>query len=325
MPTIQHSTNNLLGVRLIRSLIHVPASAILSSPRYRSHQHNLYQLISRPTFTGYWILKFSLTDPQPPQNSDVIIFYLHGGGYNTSQPATYLLFLLRLAEAILAQGLSVSIFALDYHLAPEYPYPTQLREARAAYSYLLHELEISPSKIVVAGDSAGGHLALSLLVNLYQQPATEARVRSVEAKPGGLVLMSPWLSLHHTPQPAVNSDVLTAPFLLASADRFLGPGRDDAEGDKISPVLEFLNPQPPTDWDAVLSSWTWVSAGANEIMFSDIASWTHSLDTMLGKERVWYAWGEGELHDWQWLETLDEGAKTRFLNKEGECEDLRVL
>lgn len=318
--------NNLFSVPLIRSLIRAPASIILSSPRYRPHSRNIYQLISRPTFTGYWILKSSLTHPQPPKNSDVTIYYLHGGGYSTSQPATYLLFLLRLAESILAQGSSLSIFALDYHLAPEYHYPTQLEEARAAYSYLLHEMEISPSKIIVAGDSAGGHLALSLLVDIHQQPVERGTSRTVETKPGGLVLMSPWLSLHHTREPAVNNDVLTSSFLLATAKNFLGPDRDDPGGDlQVSPVLEFLNPLPPTDWDTVLPHWTWVSAGTNEIMFTDIASWTHTLEARLGKERVGYKWGERDVHVWQWLETIDEGAKARFLNKEGECSDFECV
>jgi acetyl esterase/lipase len=315
--------NELLSVHLIRNLVRVTASAVLSSPRYQSYRPNLYQLVSRPTFTGYWILQSSFTDPQPPKNSDVTIFYLHGGGYNTSQPSTYLIFLLRIAESVLAQGLTLSIFALDYHLAPEHVYPTQLNEARAAYGYLLQEMEISPSKVVIAGDSAGGHLALSLLVDIQQrqqQPANQRPAHPALTKPEGLVLISPWLSLHHAREPSINNDVLTAPFLLTTAKNFLGPNTATAP---TSPFLEFLNSQPPTDWDSVLPSWTWVSAGTNEIMFTDIASWTHRLerDPRLGRGRVGYRWGEGEVHVWQWLATIDEGARTRFLDKEGECDD----
>ena len=176
---------------------------------------------------------------------------------------------------------------------------------------------------MVAGDSAGGHLALSLLVDIHQQSAEQGTARPVETKPGGLVLMSPWLSLHHTREPSMNRDVLTASFLQATAEKFLGPDRDDPQGDRVSPVLEFLNPQPPSDWDAVLPSWTWVSAGTNEIMFTDIASWTHTLEERLGRGRVGYKWGEEEVHVWQWLETIDAGARTRFLNEQGECDDFQ--
>lgn len=146
---ISFRNRSALNFRLIRFLTrpgHVHASSILSSPRYLSNRHNLFHLVSRPAFTGYWILESSLTQPQPPKASDITIFYLHGGGYFSSQPGTYLLFLLRLAESILAQGQTVSIFALDYHLAPEHCYPTQLREAAAAYSYLIKDQGIPPRK-----------------------------------------------------------------------------------------------------------------------------------------------------------------------------------
>ena len=192
------------------------------------------------------MIQSSFTDPRPPQHSDVTVFFLHGGGYFASQPDTYLLFVLRLAEAILAQDIKVSIFALDYHLAPEFPYPTQLEEAVAAYGYLLHEMAIPAERIVVAGDSAGGHLVLSMLVSLHQ--------RSSLPKSGGAMLFSPWLSLHHTPSTNAETDVLSTPFLRATARRFLGPARADRKETMADPLLEFLHPHPETDWDAVLPS-----------------------------------------------------------------------
>ena len=299
-------------MRLIRSLIN--ASDVLSSPRYIPHRHNLYHLVSRPSFTGYWIIQSSFGDPQPPQYSDVTIFYLHGGGYFSSQPETYILFLLRLAESILEQGLSISIFALDYHLAPECPYPTQLNEAEAAYRYLLDEININPMRIVVAGDSAGGHLALSLLAHLQNS-------LDQSSNPDGLALFSPWLSLNHTPSTNAERDVISAPFLKATAKHFLGP----YQGDKYSPLLEFLNPQPPIAWDTVLPSWVWTSAGTNEVMFDDIRTWAGALEQSLGKKRIECESGIGQVHDWQWLETMDDAAKRRFLKNDGEREDFEAI
>lgn len=222
-----------------------------------------------------------------------------------------------MAEAILAQDVKVSIFALDYHLAPEFLYPTQLEEAVAAYEYLLSEMVIPAEKVVVAGDSAGGHLVLSMLVSLRQ--------RSSLPKSGGAMLFSPWLSLHHTPRTNTETDVLSASFLRATARRFLGLARADREETMVDPLLEFLNPHPEIDWDAVLPSWLWVSAGTNEIMFDDLVAWTQALEKNLGSERVGWEWGEGEVHDWQWLETMDEGPKERFLTKEGKCEDFEAV
>lgn len=120
------------------------------------------------------------------------------GAIIPANPSTYLLFLLRLAESILEQGISVSIFALDYRLAPEHPFPAQLQETTAAYSYLLNEMEILAEKLIVVGDSAGGHLALSFLVKLWK-PHPEVLLNQNDKslkQPGGVVLLSPWLSLH---------------------------------------------------------------------------------------------------------------------------------
>lgn len=151
-----------------------------------------------------------------------------------------------MAEAILALNITVSIFALDYHLAPEFLYPTQLEEAVSAYDYLLHDMAIPAERVVVAGDSAGGHLVLSMLVSLQQ--------RSWLAKPGGAMLFSPWLSLHHTRSTNADTDALSASFPKATARRFLGPARADREKKLADPLLEFLNPHPKTEWDAVLPS-----------------------------------------------------------------------
>ena len=136
-------TNSLLSSRCTRFLTRpagVHESTILGSPRYRQYRYNLYHLVSCPTFVRYWILQSSLAEIRPLCALDITIFYLHGGGYFSFQPAMYLLFLLRLAESLLDQGLSVSIFAFDYPLAPEYPFPAQLRDATAAYSCLLDEV-----------------------------------------------------------------------------------------------------------------------------------------------------------------------------------------
>lgn len=310
-------TNELLNpasIRFITRPVSEHLTSILSSPRYSPYRENINRLVARPDFTGYWVLQHSLKSPKAPSNSDVTIFYLHGGGYFSSLPAHYLLFLLRLAESILDQGVSVSIFTLDYSLAPEHVFPTQLTEAAAAYAYLVSEEQIPPKKMILMGDSAGGHLALSLLVSLHEDKAFE--------KPCGLVLMSPWLSLHHEPTSFTSNahtDVLSAPFLRRNARRFLGHDQKtsrDAFEDvyRNSPYLEFLTPEPRIDWDVVLPSWVWVSAGEKEMFFDSVQSWAGMLKGRLGEQRVVFEVGFGKVHVWQWLETMMNGPiKKAFL------------
>lgn len=73
----------------------------------------------------------------------------------------------------------------EYRLAPEHPFPAAVDDAVAAYEALLHQ-GISPSSIVVAGDSAGGGLGAALLLSLR-----DAR-RPI---PALAVLISPWTDL----------------------------------------------------------------------------------------------------------------------------------
>ena len=298
-------------------------TAILSSPRYNRYRKNINHLVERPGFTGYWVLQDSLKNPKAPSNSDLTILHLHGGGYFSSQPAHYLLFNLRLAESILEQGLTVSIFALDYSLAPEHLFPTQLDEATAAYQYLTSEAQIPAENIVVVGDSAGGHLALSLLVHLDNMRLSSAENVALE-KPGGLVLMSPWLSLQHEPTSFTTNkytDLLSGPFLRLTARRFLGP--DPTKGGRLkvtsmnSPYLEFLTPKPAIEWERVLPPWVWVSGGGNEILLDNIKTWLRILERELGDGRVTLEVGQGKVHVWQWLETMtDERMRKVFLASE---------
>lgn len=87
------------------------------------------------------------------------LFYLHGGGYSF-HPKAYAGFV---SEITLAA--KTRTFALDYRLAPEHRFPAQREDAIAAYNWLLAQ-GIDPRHLVVAGDSAGGNLTLSLLLAL---------------------------------------------------------------------------------------------------------------------------------------------------------------
>lgn len=87
------------------------------------------------------------------------MLYFHGGGY-----AFYAAVTRRLIEA-LAGTLGIKIFALDYRLTPEHSHPAQLEDAISAYRFLLSLGGVS-DQLIVAGDSAGGHLVLMSLLAL---------------------------------------------------------------------------------------------------------------------------------------------------------------
>lgn len=90
---------------------------------------------------------------------EVTVLYLHGGGYHYYPKALCGLI------ALVALAAKARTFAVDYRLAPEYPFPAQLEDARASYLWLLEE-GTKPERLVVIGDSAGGNLTLALMLAL---------------------------------------------------------------------------------------------------------------------------------------------------------------
>jgi len=112
----------------------------------------------------------------------VIILYLHGGAYLFGSPASY-----RDRARRLSFRCNAEVFVPDYRLAPEHPYPAALEDALAAWA---HVSALRPgASIVVAGDSAGGGLALSLLAALRD---------SRDELPAGAFVFSPWTDLAAT-------------------------------------------------------------------------------------------------------------------------------
>ena len=102
---------------------------------------------------GEWIVPRSALDGR-------VLLYFHGGGFLFCSPATHRAMIARLAKAA-----GTPAFSVDYRLAPEHPFPAALEDCTAAYRGLLRS-GIPARRIVVAGDSAGGNLALVLLLAL---------------------------------------------------------------------------------------------------------------------------------------------------------------
>jgi acetyl esterase/lipase len=109
---------------------------------------------------------------------DSAIYFVHGSGFVLCSPRTH-----RRLTSWLSQLTGLPVFSVDYRLAPRHRFPTAADDVRTGWDWLTGDLGLSPERTVVAGDSAGGHLAVDLLL----QPDV--------AHPAALALLSPVLDL----------------------------------------------------------------------------------------------------------------------------------
>jgi acetyl esterase/lipase len=111
-----------------------------------------------------------------------VMLYVHGGGYFFGSVDEH-----RYQMQRHARKLKARVFAPRYRLAPQFPFPCGIQDCLAAYLYLLTVQQ--PSEIVLAGDSAGGGMVLTILCILRDQGIP---------LPAGGILISPWADLTHS-------------------------------------------------------------------------------------------------------------------------------
>jgi acetyl esterase/lipase len=133
------------------------------------------EVVADGALRGEWV-----TAKHAHARAEGIVLYLHGGSYLFGSPRTHADTIARLALAT-----DRPVFALDYRLAPEHPFPAQLDDALAALA-ALEDMGVPRTRIVVAGESAGGNLVLAVGLALRARGAPQ---------PNALVLVSPWLDL----------------------------------------------------------------------------------------------------------------------------------
>ena len=193
-----------------------------------------------------------------PHSGKKIILYCHGGGYSTGSPLYA-----RTLTTKLASLLSMDVFCFEYRLAPEHPYPAAVDDAQAAWDYLMLQ-GYGAKDIFVAGDSAGGNLALALGLRLKKQK---------RMLPAGFVLMSPWTDLtvsgktHETKaevDPVLNQNYLNEMIENYVPQAKKNPGEElfDAEylqNPEISPLFGDFTGFPPT----------YIQVGDLEVLMSD--------------------------------------------------------
>jgi monoterpene epsilon-lactone hydrolase len=116
----------------------------------------------------------------PGVNTERVIYYLHGGGYAYGSINTHREMVSRLSRAA-----SARVLIIDYRLAPENPFPAALDDSTAAYRWLL-SVGVNPTRLVIAGESAGGGLTVATLVALRD---------AGEPLPAAGICLSPWVDL----------------------------------------------------------------------------------------------------------------------------------
>lgn len=220
----------------------------------------------------------------PKSRADHVILYLHGGGYVLGSALSH-----RPLTVLLAEAAEATVLSLDYTLAPEGTYPTAVEDAVNAYQWLVKDKGVSPSKIAVSGDSAGGGLAAATLMMLRDRELGE---------PAAGMLISPWADLTCSSR-SMTSRAEADPWLEQAtlkemAEAYLG-GKD-AESHLASPVFGRLEGLPPL----------LIQVGTREILYDDslrlagMAAQEH-IDVTL---EVW----DGMIHVWHFFAPmLEEG------------------
>ena len=167
-------------------------------------------------------------DGAHPQRTAV---HFHGGGYCIGSAL-----MVRTWAAHLSARAACRVVVPEYRLAPANPHPAALSDARAVMRVVLGDT--APGSVVVSGDSAGGGLALSLVVALRD---------GGEALPAGCILLSPWLDLSRDRRALpelVRRDVLLSPrWLEACATGYADPA--DWADPTVSPLLAAHGGLPP--------------------------------------------------------------------------------
>jgi acetyl esterase/lipase len=175
-----------------------------------------------------------------------VVLYFHGGVYVIGDA-----FLAAELASQVGRRTHSKVISVDYRLSPEHPYPAAVDDALAAYEALLHN-GIAPSDIVVAGESAGGGLAIATLVN--------ARDHGLPL-PAAAYIMSPYADLTlagTTIETRREVDPLLSRELLQPRVTDYTSGHDPATG-LISPVFADLSGLPPLI----------IQAGTHEVLLDD--------------------------------------------------------
>lgn len=221
----------------------------------------------------------------PGAGSKNAILYFHGGGYSTGSARAH-----RALGGYLSRAAGACVFNVDYRLAPEHPYPAAVEDAVAAYRFLLAR-GFGAQSLAVGGDSAGGGLALALLMRLRDEGA---------AMPACGVLLSPWADsacagASYVDNAAIDP-IANREMAVGMAATYLA-GRAEPTTPMASPVYGDFTGLPPL----------LIHAGEREIFLDDARTIARKAQAARGvaELEIW----PGMIHQWHLhVGRLDESA-----------------
>lgn len=223
--------------------------------KQRNSQNQLASLLTNSknfSFSGFYVntlycewTKY-LSKKVDLDTTKEIIFYCHGGGYMTGS-CQYA----REITTKLSRQTALSVISFDYRLSPEHPYPAALDDALTAWNYII-SLGISADNIIIAGDSAGGNLALALTLVLRDTGLP---------LPKCLILFSPWTDMTASGESYYTKELLDP---VLNMDYIQKASQNYLQG--IDPTLPLISPlfADFTHFPSV-----YIQVGENEILLDD--------------------------------------------------------
>jgi epsilon-lactone hydrolase len=216
--------------------------------------------------------------------AEQVLVFMHGGGFALGSPSSH-----RKLAGHLAKACGTSAFVPDFRLAPEHPFPAGLQDGVAVVDGLLeqgHRIE----DITPVGDSAGGNLAIAIVLELREQSRD---------LPSQVITMSPWLNMENTGRTLDSNDatdfLITREGLQANIDRYLGG--------VTSPTHPLAN---PLHADLTGFPRLYIDAGSVESLFDDAVQ-LHLLAEKHGVD-VTFTVGDGMQHVYPFMAGRDPRA-----------------
>ena len=278
------------GIHVVREhLAKLPPSSSLTIEQRRAQYDRAERVFSTPADVAIEAVKAPQRPAEwlrPPRvRSDTVVLYLHGGGYVIGSPRSH-----RHLAAAIARAAGARALSLDYRLAPEHPFPAALDDAVAAYQWLLGQ-GVTPGRVVLAGDSAGGGLTVAALIALRERGLP---------RPAAGVCISPWVDLAccgaSYATKAATDPIVTRDGVAELAHAYLGAG--DPKTPLASPLYADLRQLPPL----------LVQVGSEEVLLDD-ARGLGERARAAGVDVTVEEW-PAMIHVWHWfLPMLDEAER----------------
>lgn len=286
---IKHENENMDALmKAIKAVHSVAVNSSSISEADLSRQRNEQEFFSKLVTPSSKIVSEKITvktipaewvRPDFAHNDKKVILYCHGGGY-TCGGLNYA----RILAAKLAINTGIEVMSFAYRLAPENPYPAAIEDAMTMYDYLMY-LGYGAKDVIIAGDSAGGNLALEIALHLRAQK---------RKLPLGFVLFSPWTDMRITGNSytscADKDPLLTKEYIVAVRGAY-GGEHADYNMAEFSPLLGDLSNFPPT----------LVQVGSHEILRSDSEALVKKINA--GKGRAVLEVYKGGWHVFQQMPT----------------------